>query len=375
MKTTERNRKLDAIVIGGGPSGSSFALAAAGAGLRVILFERSTSAHHKVCGEFLSAETQVLLSRCDIDLDRMGVPKQKTLRLVSGRTQMEAPLPFCGRSLSRKTLDELLLQKASQAGVEVRRGSQITHLQKGDGADRATVTVAGGEKLSAPVVVMGTGASTVRGIEPRQISSLVGFKIMLSLTAAVGAGLADHVQLMGYDGGYQGALIVEDGLASLAWIMDAGQAKELGTDWQKHAAFLARQSQVTGDMLSGARTDWPRPLTVSGLQFGFLRSSVIGANIYPVGGQMAIIPSFTGDGLAVALSSGIEAARAVAAGKTADIYQQNMRLRLKPQFRWARAVHPLFLYGWTRWAGLTAARSFPGIVTLVTNSTRLRNLP
>ena len=374
MKKTKRNRKLDAIVIGGGPSGSSFALAAAEAGLRVMLFERSTGAHHKVCGEFISAETQVLLSRCGIDLDQMDLPIQKTLLLASGRTQMEAPLPFSGCSLSRKALDELLLQKASQAGVEVRRGTQITHLQKGDGADCSTVTLAGGEKLNAPVVVMAAGPSTVRGIEPRQIGSLVGFKIMLSLTAAARAGLDGRVHLMGYDGGYQGALIVEDGLASLAWIMDAGQAKELGTDWKKHAAFLARQSQVTGDMLSGARTDWPRPLTVSGLQFGFLRSSLIGENIYPVGSQMAIIPSFTGDGLAVAVGSGFEAARSVATGRTADNYQQDMRQMLKPQFRWARAVHPMFLYGWTRWAGLTAARSFPGLVTLVTNATRLRNL-
>ncbi len=376
MRIKASNGKWDAIVIGGGPSGSSFALAAARAGLRVLLFERSKAAHHKVCGEFISAETQALLSECGIDLDRMGAPKQPTLRLVSGRVQMEAPLPFCGRSLSRKALDELLLQEAAAAGVEVRRGTRITHLQPGESrVDPATVTVAGGEKLRAPAAVMAAGASTVRGIERRIISPLVGFKIMLSLTPAAQAGLANHVQLMGYNGGYQGALIVEDGLASLAWIMDAGQAKKLGTDWQKHATFLAGQSPVAGDMLSGARTDWPRSLTVSGLEFGFLRSSVIGANIYPVGGQMAIIPSFTGDGLAVALGTGIEAARALAAGRTADHYQQEMLRRLKSQFRWARALHPLFLYGWTRRAGLTAATAFPHIVTLVANATRLRNLP
>jgi len=52
----------DLIVIGGGPAGSAAAIAAARAGAQVLLLERGRYPRHKVCGEFVSAESLDLLS-------------------------------------------------------------------------------------------------------------------------------------------------------------------------------------------------------------------------------------------------------------------------------------------------------------------------
>ena len=49
------------IVVGGGLAGSAFAIELARHGRPVIVLERTPGAHHKVCGEFLSAEAQALL--------------------------------------------------------------------------------------------------------------------------------------------------------------------------------------------------------------------------------------------------------------------------------------------------------------------------
>ena len=57
----------EAIVVSGGLAGSAFAIALARQGRSVIVLEKTTGAHHKVCGEFLSAEAQALLARLGLD--------------------------------------------------------------------------------------------------------------------------------------------------------------------------------------------------------------------------------------------------------------------------------------------------------------------
>jgi flavin-dependent dehydrogenase len=52
----------DLIVVGGGPAGTSAAITCARHGARVLLLERGQFPRHKVCGEFVSAESLELLS-------------------------------------------------------------------------------------------------------------------------------------------------------------------------------------------------------------------------------------------------------------------------------------------------------------------------
>jgi len=52
----------DLIVIGGGPAGTSAAITAARGGASVLLLERGRFPRHKVCGEFVSAESLALLA-------------------------------------------------------------------------------------------------------------------------------------------------------------------------------------------------------------------------------------------------------------------------------------------------------------------------
>src|SRR5258708_26861319 len=52
---------FDLIVIGGGPAGCAASITAARAGARVLQLERGRFPRHKVCGEFVSAESLELL--------------------------------------------------------------------------------------------------------------------------------------------------------------------------------------------------------------------------------------------------------------------------------------------------------------------------
>ena len=53
--------EFDLAIIGGGPAGASAAITAARLGARVALLEAGEFPRHKVCGEFVSAESLDIL--------------------------------------------------------------------------------------------------------------------------------------------------------------------------------------------------------------------------------------------------------------------------------------------------------------------------
>src|ERR1700676_5197447 len=111
----------DLIVFGGGPGGSSAAISAALLGAHVLLLERGRFPRHKVCGEFVSAESLHLLVN-------LLAPQHETLLsdavrisrarvFLDGRT-LDAPVVPAAASISRLDLDVALWDSAEHCGVE-----------------------------------------------------------------------------------------------------------------------------------------------------------------------------------------------------------------------------------------------------------------
>ena len=96
--------------------------------------------------------------------------------------------------------------------------------------------------------------------------------------------------------------------------------------------------------------------------------------MFPLGDQLCVIPSFTGDGTSLALSSGLGAARAVLAGHGAAAFQADFLARIRAQFLWARAVETTFRYAPARSFGVAAVALAPGLVGLIANLTRVRGI-
>jgi menaquinone-9 beta-reductase len=361
-------REAPYIAVGGGLAGAAFALELARNGAPVLLLESTRAAHHKVCGEFLSAEAQALLSYLELDLEALGATKVSTLRLANGRDCAEAPLPFRGAGLSRYRLDQALLEAAESKGARIERGVTVTQIEPGCG----TVSVkAGSQVLEGRAAALATGKHNLRQY-PRSASDMVGFKLQLHVTPDSLRRLEDVVQLVTFDGGYIGACIVEDRLVTLCWVLHSAVLQRIGTSWPEQAAYFAQQSEVLAALLHDARPQWDKPVAVAGIPYGYLRRDPIAPNLFPLGDQLAVIPSFTGDGMSIALQSGITAAQAVLAGETAAQFQKRFVGRLRPQFRWAGLVNVLFdtprLHGFS----IKLATALPSLVTWLAQSTRLR---
>ena len=360
-------REAPFIAVGGGLAGAAFAVELARNGAPVLVLESTRSPHHKVCGEFLSEEAQTLLSYLGIDVHTMGASSMGTFRLASGANYAEAPLPFRAAGFSRYRLDQALLDKAAESGAEVRRGLTVTEV---NGEHAPLVVKAGGKKLVARAVALASGKHNLRQF-PRAPSDMVGFKLQLRVRASALASLDDVVQLMMFDGGYIGAIIVEEEIVTLCWVMHSALLQRIGADWQAQAAYLARQSPILAALLDGAKPRWNKPVAIAAIPYGYLRREPISPAIFPIGDQLAVIPSFTGDGMSIALFSGIAAAQAVLAGESAETFQSRMIARLAPQFRWAGMVNVLFETGRLHALTIGTARLLPRLVTWLAQSTRL----
>jgi menaquinone-9 beta-reductase len=361
-------RSAPYIAIGGGLAGAAFALELARNGEPALVLESTRGAHHKVCGEFLSAEAQALAAYLGLDLSAMGASSVSRFRLAHKSSCAEAPLPFLGAGLSRYRVDQALLQAAETAGADIRRGITATQIDPGD--ERVSVK-AGSDLFEGKAAALATGKHNMRQY-PREASDMVGFKLQLNVTPAALCLLGDVVQLVMFDGGYIGACIVEEKLVTLCWVLHRSLLQRIGASWPSQAAYLSEQSAILADLLQGATPLWDRPTAVAGIPYGYLRAAPVAPTMFPLGDQLAVIPSFTGDGMSIALYSGIAAAHAVLCGESAVQFQRRIVDRLHPQFRWARVVNLLFDTTPLHSFSVKLAATLPSLVTLIAQSTRIR---
>lgn len=365
---TADNGDLDSVVVGGGLAGGAAALELARGGRRVTLIERTPAPRHKVCGDFLSGEAATLLLQLGLNPLAFGATKIARLRLICGRRVAESPLPFVGLGLSRMQLDQALLDLAVDAGVQLIRGETASAMHCEGGR---VVIKTGHRRLTARTALLATGKHALRTL-PRPGGRSTAFKSIFTADADILRRMRDSVQLVAYEGGYIGAVIVEHGLISMAWLLRSDLLGSIGTEWAEQATFLARQSPPLAELIAGIKPTQAKPLAVSNLPYGFLRHQAIAANVYAVGDQLAVVPSLTGDGTAIALASGIKAAQAIMQGIDAQTFQTGLIGRLRLQFRVAGLLQAAFESPLARRLGILAAASAPALVRAAVRRTRLR---
>lgn len=317
--------EIDNLVIGGGLAGGMAALRLAQAGRDVVLVEKERTAHHKVCGEFLSPEAVAYLREAGIDLVSLGAVPIEHLRFSVGSRTIEAPLGFRALSVSRCVLDAALLARAAQEGCIVRRGVTAARLARD--AKSWTAEWADGTKQQARTVFLATGKHDLRGWGRAAGTQcdLVGFKMHWQLKAAETQTLRGFMDLFLFSGGYGGLALVENEAANLCLVVRRSRLRKLG-GWPQVLAALIEEEAHMGRRLAGARALWDRPLAISSIPYGYMSDRTSGA--WCVGDQAAVIPSFTGDGMAIALHSGALAAEMCLDGRSADQHQRLLRAQL-----------------------------------------------
>ena len=314
------------LVIGGGLAGAMVAIRLAAAGGEVLLLEKERGAHHKVCGEFLSPEAIEYLRMAGVDPLSLGAALIESLRLSASRTVIQTRLPFPALSVSRCVLDAAMLARAEAAGCEVRRGVTVRSLAR-DGDDWIAY-FANGTPERGRNVFLATGKHDLRGWNrpTGEEDGLVGFKMHWRLRPAQTKALRGCMDLFLFEGGYGGLALVEGDIANLCFVIRRSRLRRLG-EWSAMLAALCEENALTAERLDGAKALWDRPLAISSIPYGYLPQG--DCDMWRVGDQATVIPSFTGDGMAIALHSGALAAEMYLASKTPDQYHRALRGHLR----------------------------------------------
>jgi len=278
-------------ILGGGPAGTSAAIAARRNGSPVTIIERSRFPRHKVCGEFFSPGIQDALGRLDLwsaflDL-KPSIIRRMLIRIGSAEKSETLPQPAFG--LSRYTFDSWLWNTALTLGAQ---------------------SAAAG---AASIVTTGRASTRSRG------GRLFGFKAHFDGPAD------DAVELYFAGATYVGVNCVEDGATNVCGLAPEEQLRQHAFDvdtmiW-RDPAVSARLAPLT------RKWDW---IFTGPLEFGNQFRSK--QEVYVAGDALSFVDPFTGSGLLCAVLTGTLAGESAAQSVPVDRYLQQCSDLLKQPF-------------------------------------------
>lgn len=302
--------QYEAIVVGGGPSGSTTAYQLAKAGAKVLVLDRARFPRDKPCGGGVTGRAYL---EAPVNLDPVVEQKVNRVRFsyrLGAFFDYEYPATLVHMT-QRKRLDAFLLEQAACAGAEVREGVLVRAIEAEDGVARLRV---GSDTLEAGVLIGADGAN-----------GLVGRAIGLEPAPEAAVALEAEFE---YEGEcpreWQGVLALE--LGSMAggygWSfpkadhfnVGCGGWKWVGGKLRPHLGALGEHYGLDGATVRVTKGHH-LPTRTPG-------RPIIRRNVALVGDAAGLVDPMSGEGLYAAFVSGRLAARSAQLyldGRTADM--------------------------------------------------------
>jgi geranylgeranyl reductase family protein len=309
MTSNQSGSTYQAIVVGGGPAGSTTARLLAEAGCRVLLLDKAAFPRHKACSDYLNPAAVRELR----DLGLMGAlwaerphPMQAMRVHAPGGRMFQATFRdvepgHVALGLTRYRLDHVLLQQAAAAGVEVRERAHVRDLVLDGGRVVGVEFTSGGvrETVRAPIVIGADGHHSV-------VSRRLGLDVPVGWPRRTG--LAAHFQGLGRlgdwgemhvaPGGYAGLALLEDGLATVTLITNVQAVAQRAESVDAYYAEKLAEIPIVREMM--ARAERVGPIRgVSPLARQVRRRT--GDGFLLVGDAAGFLDPFTGEGVYKAL--------------------------------------------------------------------------
>ena len=334
----------DLIVVGGGPAGAAAAITSARDGARVLLLERGRYPRHKVCGEFVSAESldilKYLLTEQNLPLLDAAFRISRTRLFLENRT-FNAAIKPAAASIARVDLDFALWNSAIAAGVDAR---QQVAVQAIDGAGPFRIMTAdanyeGRALIDASGRWSNLNADSFQG--DKSPDKWIGLKAHFGESSP-----ENSVDLYFFDGGYCGVSPVNvvgsdsGNRVNACAMVRANTAISLAEVVELHPELRARSQ------------DWQlliEPVSTSPLIFRQPRP--VQGSVLRAGDAAGFVDPFVGDGISLSLRSGALAAqclgpffqRKIFLGAALRSYEEAYDEWLRPVFRTSAVLRRLLV--------------------------------
>lgn len=321
-----------------------------------------------MCGEFVSPEVlnnfEVILGPGHTVFE--AAPQINRARLFLGSEVVTLPFSSPGRSIPRDILDCALATAATNAGVDLRYETVALNIKRKQSFLLETTAGA----FTAKAVINATGRWSQIGsrrhyLPESQKHRWIGLKAYFAeQTRAVDRGSTD---LYFFDSGYCGVQEVSEGVVNVAALVRSGSATSLDSVFSLHPE-LEKRSRNWRRLFSDLAT---APVFFAPIQpttEGYLNA----------GDAAGFIDPFAGDGIALAMRSGVLAASsllpAIAGRETVEVaaqrYSRQYRAHFSSIYRNAAILRrALMLPNAVRLPFVTALRH-PSIAELAVRLTR-----
>ncbi len=350
----------DLVVIGGGPAGTAAAITAARSGGQVVLLERGRYPRHKVCGEFVSPEALELLASLLPESKLLrDAPRIACARLFLDGRMFAAALTPAAASIARIDLDDALWRAAGAHGVECRQRVPATEIRRSKG--EFVVATSCGE-LNARTVVDASGRWSELNRSARPARGWLGLKAHFICPVP-----QDSTDLYFFPGGYCGVQPVAGGGLNICAMVRPETATTLSEVFARHQR-LAETSREWHQLTETVATS---PLI-------FRRTVAEHNGVLRAGDAAGFIDPFAGDGISLALQSGVLAGQVLSGvwqgeaelAQIAHLYRTHHERRFGPAFRSAARFRRLLALPAALRAPVLPLLRIPAVSSFVVKKTR-----
>jgi geranylgeranyl reductase family protein len=306
---------VDAVVVGGGPGGSTAAWRLARGGARVLVLDAATFPRVKLCAGWV---TRTVLR--DLELDAATYPHTiqpfAAASLAVGErdheTRWASPVSY---GIVRAEFDAFLLGRAEDAGAQVRTGVRVRGVDvRADGVtvdtDAGPVTasmIVGAGGSSCPVArTLGAAAGDEAVVVTQESETRIGAERLHALTPRFGTP----------------ELIVEPDVQGYGWYFTKGDFLNVGVGAVGGLPVKARLERMLERLRRSGRLPAELALTAfRGHAYAVRRARprrVAGDRWCLVGDAGGLARDFSGEGIGPAVHSALLAADAILAGRPAE---------------------------------------------------------
>lgn len=339
----------DVVIVGAGPGGATLAALLSSHGVGVTIIDRETFPRDKVCGEFLSWDALPIMEAIGVlpILDARGARRIEQCAIVLPDHEYSFDFPMAARGISRRMLDEVILDRARELGATVMEGWTATRVEPR--GDRPGFVLAKGRsgdeiRINARVLVGSWGRWGRLDIQLQ--------RRFIKETKRRHFGFKRHyterthddrtIRLYSFGHGYLGVSPVEDGRTNICGLVHGSRIRSMKGGWDSLVGSLRKEATELDELF---RDREPRQDDfISSEPVVFTAREPVVEGMLLVGDAAGIIDPLAGNGMAMAMQSALLAAGTVlqrlSGGRLGELsnrlYSKNFSEWFDSRIRWSR---------------------------------------